>query len=258
MAYKHVLSEKKNNIVYVTINRPDSLNAVYSEVNKELSEIWRNFRDDPVARVAILTGAGGKSFCVGADLKVMAAHGPASREQRGIMGGLVRDFECWKPIIAAVNGLCLGGGFEIAMACDLIIAAEHARFGLPEVLVGLVAGEGGMHRLPRQVPLKTAMGILLTGRQFSAQEALQMGIVNEVVPMADLIPAAEKWAAQIIRCAPLAIQATKEAVIKGLGMPLETALSATFNEHLRVKASEDAREGARAFAQKRPPQWKGA
>jgi len=196
MAHNYVLYEKKERIAYVTLNRPEVMNALHPPAHEELWEVWCDFRDDPEVWVAILTGAGERAFFAGNDLKYTAEHSGQPRARRlgppGGFGGITNRFECFKPIIAAVNGYALGGGFEIALACDIIITAEHARFGLPEPTVGLNAGAGGIHRLPRQIPLKIAMGMLLTGRHITAEEAYRVGLVNEVVPLNDLIPCAER------------------------------------------------------------------
>src|SRR5204863_7503346 len=152
----------------------------------------------------ILTGAGDKAFSAGNDLRFTAEHGrDMVRMADSGFGGLANRTTCWKPILAAVNGYALGGGFEMALACDLIVAADHARLGLPEPRVGLMAGAGGVHRMARQVPLKLAMGLLLTGRLIQADEAYRIGLVNEVVPLAELMPTAERWAAEVLECAPL-------------------------------------------------------
>ena len=177
--------------------------------------------------------------------------------ERVRFGGITNNFVCDKPIIAAVNGIALGGGFEIVLACDLIVAADHARFGLPEPRVGLVAAVGGMHRLPLQIPLKQAMGMLLTGRQITAQEAYGMGLVNEVVPAADLLATAERWANDVLECSPISVRLTKEAVLKGLNMSVEEAIKADRPGLARLFTSEDFIEGPKAFAEKRKPQWKG-
>ena len=174
------------------------MNALHLEAHLELAEIWEDFRDDPDVWVAILTGSGERAFSAGNDLKVTAERtangGDVQGDARPPFGRITRDFHCPKPMIAAVNGVAVGGGLEMALACDIIIAADHARFGLPEPRVGLFAGAGGVHRLARQLPFKVAMGLLLTGRLFGAEEAQRIGLVNEVVPLADLMPAAERWA----------------------------------------------------------------
>jgi enoyl-CoA hydratase/carnithine racemase len=160
-------------------------------------------------------------------------------------------------VIAAVNGLALGGGFEIALACDLLIASQNASFGLPEPRVGLAAMAGGMHRLPRQIPLKHAMGMLLTGRRVSAREGLALGFVNEVVAPERLMEAARRWADQILECAPLSVRASKQCVLEGCDMELQTAMRSRFDQLRLMMGSEDFVEGPRAFAEKRPPNWKG-
>src|SRR5437867_1627923 len=191
------------------------------------------------------------------DLRYSAEHGRDTlRFAETGFGGLANRTTCWKPILAAVNGYALGGGFEMALACDLIIAADHARLGLPEPRVGLMAGAGGVHRLPRMIPHKIAMGYILTGRHMTAQEAHRLGVVNEVVPLAELMPTAMKWANEILECAPLSIRASKQAALMGLGHPLDIALKLNYTEAERMWRSEDTVEGPRAFAEKRKPNWK--
>jgi enoyl-CoA hydratase/carnithine racemase len=257
--YKYVKYEKRGRIAYVTINRPDVMNALHPPANEELCQVWIDFRDDPELWVAIFTGAGERAFCAGNDLKYAAEHGGVVKSllPPGGFGGITNDFECNKPIIAAVNGYALGGGFEIVLACDIVVAAEHARFGLPEPTVGLMASRGGIHRLPRQIPLKIAMGMMLTGRQVTAAEAHQLGVINDVVPLKEIIPVAERWAQDILRCAPLSVRATKEASMKGLDLPLNAAIN--YNHHIiqKMRSSEDFIEGPRAFKEKRKPRWKG-
>jgi enoyl-CoA hydratase/carnithine racemase len=262
MSYQYILYEKKGHIAYVTINRPEVMNALHYETNVELSAAFDDFKQDDESWVAIVTGAGNRAFSAGNDLKATAAATVQGGElpqfnERVRFGGITSGFVCNKPIIAAVNGIAVGGGFEIALACDLIIAAEHARFGLPEPHVGLVAGAGGIHRLPQQIPLKQAMGVLLAGKQISAQEAYRMGLVNEVVPAAELMTAAEHWAGDILEASPLSVRLTKEAALAGLNMPIEEAMQADQPRLQRLLASEDFVEGPRAFAEKRKPQWKG-
>lgn len=262
MTYQYVLYEKKEHIAYVTINRPEVMNALHYQANVELSQIFTDFKDDDDAWVAILTGAGQRAFSAGNDLKATAAasaRGENIGEQAAKVpfGGITSNFTCAKPIIAAVNGVAVGGGFEMALASDLIIAAEHARFGLPEPRVGLIAGAGGMHRLAAQIPLKQAMGMMLTGKQFTAQEAYRLGLVNEVVAGTELIAAAERWAREILECSPLSVRLTKESVLDGLTYSADEAMQRDRPRLQRLLASQDFIEGPKAFAEKRKPNWTG-
>ena len=197
MSYDHVIYEKLGHVAYVTLNRAERMNALDKHSHEELIEIFDDFAADEDSWVAIITGAGDRAFSAGNDLKA-TAEASANGEQRvnpsSRFGAITRGYECPKPLIAAVNGVAAGGGFELALACDLVIAADTARFALPEPRVGLIAGAGGVHRLSRQIPLKHAMGMLLTGRFVSAEEGYRLGFVNEVVPAAELMPAAERWA----------------------------------------------------------------
>jgi enoyl-CoA hydratase/carnithine racemase len=261
VAHEYATYEKRGHVAYITINRPEVLNALHPPANEELSAIWDDFAADPDAWVAILTGAGDRAFSAGNDLKYTAQHaeqltGPRP-PLRGGFGGITSRFDLFKPVIAAVNGWAMGGGCELVLACDIAIAAEHARFGLPEPRVGLIAGAGGVHRLPRQIPFKIAMGMILTGTPIDAPTAHRWGLVNEVVPAAELLPTAERWAAEIMQCAPLAVRASKEAALTGLDLPLETALRRSYDTVQAHMASKDRIEGPRAFAEKRSPAWTG-
>lgn len=241
----------------VTIRRPERLNALHPPASFELADIFAEFAADPEARVAILTGAGERAFCAGADLRYLAEGHPRRLPELGF-AGLTANYQRSKPVIAAVNGLAMGGGFEIALACDLVIAAEHAYFGLPEARVGLAATAGGLHRLPRQIGLKPALGMILTGRRVHADEALRLGIINEVVPGPEVLDCARRWAQQIIECAPLSIRTSLDVVNRGLTeASLELAASADYASVKALYASEDAQEGPRAFAEKRKPEWRG-
>jgi enoyl-CoA hydratase/carnithine racemase len=253
--FESVRYEKSGQIAYVTINRPASLNALHAPASREMGQVFRDFRDDPALRVAILTGAGTRAFCAGYDLKAAAARADRSPAEDVPFGGITRGFECWKPIIAAVNGYALGGGLELVLACDIAVAADTAEFGLPEPRVGYVAVAGGVHRLMRQVPTKHAMGMLLTGRRISAAEALSFGLVNEVVAPAGLLAAAESWAALMLECAPLSVQATKQMALAGLSLPVEEAITRRYSMYEKARASPDFIEGPRAFAEKRRPRW---
>lgn len=262
MSFEFIKVEKKGHLTILTINRPESLNAISPPTSAEMDQVLNDFDADPDAWVCIITGAGDRAFSAGNDLKFQAQHGPEAVRKgmeniKGGFGGITSRFDCFKPIIAAVNGFALGGGFEIALACDIIIAAETASFGLPEHRVGLMPGAGGVHRLPRQIPYHLAMGMILTSKRITAQEAQQFGLVNEVTSLEELLPTAEKCAAEIMKGAPISARASKEASLKGYNMPLEEALSAVFPGMEAMYKSEDYIEGPKAFAEKRPPQWKG-
>jgi dehydration protein DpgD len=256
MNLEFIRYQKRNRIAYVTIDRPEVMNALHPPANEELSRVWDDFAADPEVWVAILTGAGDRAFSAGNDLKYTAQHG-VPRMPKGGFAGLVHRTDLWKPLIAAVNGVALGGGLEIALACDIIVAADHARLGLPEPRVGLMAAAGGVHRLPRHIPHKIAMGMILTARHITAAEAARLGLVNEVVPGADLLATAERWAGEILECSPLAVQAAKQSALEGLGKPLAEAMATPYPLMQRLFSSEDAREGPRAFAEKRKPRWTG-
>jgi crotonobetainyl-CoA hydratase len=258
MAYEFAKVDRKGRLTVVTLNRPEVMNALHSPAHFELHRVFDDFANDPEQWVAIVTGAGDRAFSAGNDLKWQAAGGKRGWDKSGF-GGLAERFDCNKPIIAAVNGVAMGGGFEIALACDLIIAAENAVFALPEPKVGLAALAGGLHRLPRQIGLKRAMGMILTGRHVSAKEGFELGFVNEVVPKGEALAGAERWANVILQNGPMSVRASKETAHRGLGVSLEQAM-AEQREYPAVRAlaaSEDFIEGPKAFAEKRPPQWKG-
>src|SRR5712664_4751831 len=249
---------RKGPITIVTLSRPEVYNALHIDAHFELNKIFDDFSADPEQWVAIVTGAGDKAFCAGNDLKWQAAGGKRGTDTGGF-AGLTSRFDCDKPIIAAVNGVAMGGGFEIALACDLIIASDQARFALPEPKVGLSAGAGGMQRLSRMIPLKKAMGMMLTGRHVPAKEGYELGFVTEVVPHAELMKEARRWASDILACSPMSVRATKQVVMRALDVPaLEVA---THNLHypafVAMTRGEDTVEGPKAFAEKRKPDWKG-
>lgn len=254
-----VATEKDGRLLIVTMNRPDVMNALHPPANQELEIVFDAFAADPDLWVAIITGAGDKAFSAGNDLKYQATGGKMFPVKTGF-AGLTSRFDLDKPVIAAVNGVAMGGGFEIALACDIIVAAENAVFALPEPKVGLAALAGGLHRLPRQIGEKRAMGMILTGRRVGAAEGRELGFVNEVAPAGEALAVAKRWAADILDCGPLSIRASKQAVRKGLEAPsVESALA----EQMAYPAisglfrSEDFREGPLAFAQKRKPNWQG-
>jgi enoyl-CoA hydratase/carnithine racemase len=259
MAYEFIKVDREGPVTLFTLNRPEVMNALHSPMHFELHEAFDAFAADPEQWVGIVTGAGERAFSAGNDLKHQAGGGKMGNPPSGF-GGITARFDLNKPLIAAVNGVAMGGGFEIALACDIILAADTAVFALPEPKVGLAALAGGLHRLPRQIGLKRAMGMILTARRVPAAEGLQLGFVNAVVPPHELMAEALKWAAMIAECSPMSIRASKEAVMQGLDAPsLEAAIKEQF-KHPAVAAlfkSEDFVEGPMAFAQKRPPQWKG-
>ncbi|MFI4972914.1 MAG: enoyl-CoA hydratase-related protein [Caulobacterales bacterium] len=259
MAYEFIAVAKDGPITTFTLNRPEVMNAMHSPAHFEMDDALNAFAADESQWVGIITGAGERAFSAGNDLKYQAAGGERRSPASGF-AGVTSRFDLTKPLIAAVNGVAMGGGFEIALACDLIIASENAVFALPEPRVGLAALAGGVHRLPRAIGLKRAMGMILTARRVSAREGLDLGFVNEVVAPADLMAAAKRWAGIIGECSPMSIRASKQAVLKGLDEPsLEAAIKGQ-NQYPAVAAlyrSEDFVEGPRAFSEKRAPNWKG-
>src|SRR6202451_3436039 len=249
---------RKGPVTIVTLSRPEVYNALHIDAHFELNKVFDDFSADPEQWVAIVTGAGDKAFCAGNDLKWQAAGGKRGGDKAGSEAPPAH-FACKKPIIAAVNGVAMGGGFETALACDLIIASENATFALPEPRVGLAALAGGLHRLPRQIGLKRAMGMILTARHVSAKEGFELGFVNEVVPAGEALAAAERWAETICKNSPMSIRASKQAIQKGLAVSLEQAM-AEQREYPAVKAmaaSQDFIEGPEAVSEKRPPEWAG-
>ena len=253
---EYCLVEKTNHIVTVTLNRPDRLNALHPPANAELGEVFDEFAADDDAWVAVVTGSG-RGFSAGNDLRYQAEGGERVPMPRGF-GGLTSRFDLTKPVIAAVNGVAMGGGFEIALACDLIIASDKATFALPEPKVGLAALAGGLNRLPRQIGSKRALGMILTGRHVGAEEGKELGFVNEVVAHDALMEAAQRWAEEICACAPLSIRASKDVVYRSLSMAsLEDSMSAQYDSVKTMVKSEDFVEGPKAFAEKRAPNWQG-
>lgn len=258
-----VLYEQKDKVVTITINRPEAMNAIDPETHQALIDAWTRFRDDDAVWVAILTGAGDKAFSAGADLKKMipAAFGggrgynPAAHDGYGL-GGITRGLEIWKPMIAAINGFCLAGGLEQALACDFRLAAPHAKFGLTEVRWAIMPGAGGTQRLPRAVGLTKALEMVLTGEQIDAQEAYRIGLVSTVVPLPELLPEARRLAETLCERGPLALRAAKEAVIRGLSLPMPDGLRLEAFLSGTLRGTEDAVEGPKAFAEKRKPTFK--
>ena len=261
--------EKRGHIAYITLNRPDVRNALNPEAIIRLSEAWADYGQDDDLRVAIITGAGDVAFSSGADLGRLiplftGARPPEDEWDRRLIEdrslprkALLRGHPLYKPIISAINGFCLAGGTELVQATDIRIAADHATFGLTEVTLGIIPAGGSLARLPRQIPYCKAMEILLVGDRITAQECHRIGLVNYVVPASELMPKAEEIAAKIAANGPLAVRKIKEAVLRASGLPLDDAFRIEDECALEVMRSEDAREGPRAFMEKRQPQYKG-
>ncbi len=249
---------KEGKIATFTINRPEAMNALNLEVNRLLHEAMLDFRDDDNLWVGIFTGAGDKAFCAGADIKellpFLAKHG---QEMWAFPATHNRGMDLWKPLIAAINGFCLGGGLEIALGCDIRIAGEKARLGVPEVTLGLIPGDGGTQRLPRAIPRCKAAEMLLMGKMIDAQEAYRIGLVNTVVPPEEVMSTAREWAESICKAGPLAVRAAKQAMLRGCEMPLNDGLRLEFMLNAYVTSTEDFTEGTTAFVEKRKPVYKG-
>lgn len=256
--YSFCQTERDGRLLVVTINRPEVMNALHRPASLELEQVFNQFALDPALWLAIITGTGERAFCAGNDLKFQAQGNDATLPQTGF-GGLTARFDLTKPVIAAVNGLAMGGGFELALACDLLIASESAFFALPEPKVGLAATAGGLLRLPRQIPLKQAMGMILTGRRVTAAEGHGFGFVNEVTAPGQALAAARRWADEILTGSPMSVRASKQLVYSGLDRPLEEAYRTqkSLPAVAALYASADQKEGPRAFAEKRKPVWKG-
>lgn len=258
------LFEVINKVAWITLNRPEALNSLNPELRWQLSQHMDEVQNNEDIWIAVITGAGDRAFCAGADLKHRARERDASEEEKAHWRKLASEtthiIERWhmpKPVIAMVNGYALGGGLEVAMSCDIIVAAEHAEFGLPEPRRGLIAGSAGVHRLPRQIGLKPAMGYMLTGRHMSADRAYELGLVNDVVPLSKLKSTVDEYVSDILRCAPLAVRATKEAAMRGLDYPLAQAFYTRYEAEILRLNSADSQEGPKAFSEKREPNWQG-
>ncbi len=265
----HLLVERRDSVMILTMNRPEARNALSPQMLVRLSEAWYEFRDSDSLRVAILTGAGEVDFSAGGDLKLTMPLMTGARQPedewdhkllespKAFTDAILRGFEIYKPIVAAVNGNALGGGTELTNACDLRVAADHAIFGTPEAKVGLLPGGGSITRLPRQIPWARAMELLLIGDSIRAREALDIGLLNYVVPMAELMEKALELADKLGRNGPLAVRKIKEGLIRGSGLPLSEALAIEDEVSAAVLSSRDAREGPRAFKEKRAPRFTG-
>jgi crotonobetainyl-CoA hydratase len=253
---RYIRTEAEGPVLTIRIDRPGVRNALHPQAHAEMAAALDAFAADDALRVAVLTGAGDRAFCAGSDLNVRAETSRDDMPATGF-GGITERFDLFKPVIAAVNGDAIGGGLEIVLACDIAVAADGARFGLPEPKVGLAAA-GGLHRLARAIPDKWAMELALTGRLFGAGEALRLGLINRVVPRNDLEPTVRALAAEIAANAPLSVQATKQMLRQGLDhASLRDAFAARYPAYDAMLVSEDAVEGPRAFAGKRKPVWKG-
>jgi enoyl-CoA hydratase/carnithine racemase len=259
MNFENILFEKRGSIAYVTVNRPKVLNALNMATMEELRAVFTAIKDDREVRVAIMTGSGQKAFIAGADIGELAKQDAVSGKEYTHRGQSVLDLieNLGKPVIACINGFALGGGCEIAMACTMRLASENAKFGQPEVKLGIIPGYGGTQRLPRLVGKGIAMQLVLAGEMISAQEAHRIGLVNEVTPSAELIPRAEAIAQKIIANSPLAVQYAMEAVNKGMEMTLAEGLYLEAVLFSVACSSEDKKEGTTAFLEKRPAQFKG-
>jgi len=259
MAYENLLYEKKDGVAWITFNRPKVLNALNRKTMEELQAVLLNVRDDDAVRVLILTGAGEKAFVTGADINELARNNPVEGKETSIFGqGVLRLLETMgKPSICAINGFALGGGCELALACSIRLASKNAKLGQPEVKLGIIPGYGGSQRLARLCGRGFAHELCLTGEMIPAEEAQRIGLVNHLYEPAELLPAAEAMAKKIIEKAPLAVKYCMEAIERGAEMPQEEGLFLEATLFGLCCATEDMREGTRAFLEKRPGQFKG-
>jgi enoyl-CoA hydratase len=259
MSYQTLLFDVRDGIAVVTVNRPDKLNALNDQVMAELALAVERIATEPAIGGAIVTGAGQKAFIAGADIGDLSRQGPFDGKARAMRGqGVLRRLEtCGKPVIAAVNGYALGGGCELAMACHLRLASDTAKFGQPEVKLGLAPGYGGTQRLPRLVGKGVALQLILSGEMIDAQEAYRIGLVNKVVPAADLLAESEQVLRGILAMAPLAIRLCIEAIDQGLEMTLDEGLLLEANHFGLLAATHDMKEGTTAFLEKRSPRFEG-
>jgi crotonobetainyl-CoA hydratase len=255
-----ILFELKDHVARVTIDRPDVLNAIDAASEREMQKIWSEIETNRDVRVVVLTGTGERAFSTGADMK--GGSGASGLEywalpRTGGFGGIALRETLNVPVIARVNGHAVGGGFEMVLGCDIIIAAQEATFGLPEARVGRLPLDGGMTLLQRQVPFHLAMGVLLTGKRISAAEAFRIGLVNEVVPRAELDTAVARWVDEVLACAPLSVRAIKQVVRRTAQLSAAEARGQLLPALAEALQSEDAQEGVRAFIEKRKPVWQG-
>ena len=257
MDFETIIYEKREQVALLTINREKQLNSINGLASREMQTAWEDFRDDPELRVAILTGSGPKAFSTGMDLVATAGGENQFAGRPAPFGGFTKRMPIYKPIIAAINGFCLAGGLELALACDIRICSPDARFGLPEVRWAIMPGAGGTQRLPRAIPQALANYLILTGEQIDAETALKAGLVSHVVPKEELLDRAFQIAAIICERGPLAVSTAKEAIVRGQDMPLEHAMAYEDVLLTRLMATADAKEGPLAFAEKRKPEYRG-
>lgn len=250
--------KKEGRIAIFTLNRPKALNTLNLQALRELHEALVDFRDDNKLWVGIITGTGEKAFCAGADIKETLPFLKENLQENpwAMPDTHMRGLEIWKPLIAAINGVAVGGGLEIALACDIRIASERARLGTPEVNLGLIPGWGGTQRLPRMIPWCKAAELIFTGKLIDAQEAYRIGLINTVVPREEVVPTAMAWAETICQAGPLAVRAAKEAMIRGSSLPLEEGLRLENSLEAYVTRTQDFTEGIGAFLEKRKPDYK--
>ena len=260
MSYEFIEVAQVDHVTFVTLNRPGVMNAINQQMHDELQHAFDTFASDDDQYLGVIRGAGDRAFSAGSDLKAIAEAGQPNVYPASGYAGLIERFDLNKPVIAAVDGFALGGGFEIALACDVIVATQRSSFGLPEPLVGAVALGGGVHRLARQIGLKQAMGMILTAERVSAQRGFELGFVTQVVELEEFEDAVNRLVDNMLKCAPLALAASKEAIMRGLDEPsLADAMreQEEYPAFHRWRRSADAKEGPLAFAEKRTPNWQG-
>jgi crotonobetainyl-CoA hydratase len=255
---EYIEFKREGHVASVMLNRPKALNAISPAMNQELAQVWAEVDRDPDVWAVVLTASGERAFCSGADV----SGGETEGHRRVAFGGGLTGVggplvQLRKPLIAAVQGYVLGGGFELALCADIIVAAESAQFGIPETKIGIIGESGVLHRAVRQLPHRIAMGMILTGERISAQTALQHGLVNEVVPFDRLADATRAWVDRVLAASPLAVQAAKQAVLSRLGYPLDVALATRYEPIEAYAFSQDVNEGRKAFAERRRPEWTG-
>jgi len=257
-AFENIIYEKRGPVAVLTINREDRLNSVNVQTSAEMAAAMADFRDDRDLRVAILTGAGVKAFSTGMDLVATAqGENQIAGGQAFPFGGFTKRMPIYKPIIAAINGFCLAGGMELALTCDIRICTPDARFGLPEVRWAIIPGAGGTQRMPRAIPQAWANYLILTGEQIDAETAMRIGLVSHIVPKEELMDRAMHIATTICERGPLAVRSAKEAILRGQDMPLDHGMAFEDLLEVRLMATDDAKEGPRAFAEKRKPAYRG-